>query len=398
MTDLLPPRRGRAAVRRERRRRRRRRVVAVLTVLVLLAVAFAVYLAVDAPEPPAAMPSKARTQQTLALQIQGPNGAGIANALVAEDPAVGAGAVVLVPPQVLVNIPGTGSVPYGRALLSGSAETSRNGLSDLLGVTIDAGWILDLPTFAQLVDALGGVPVDVDVQVVQGRNVVLSPGRQNLDGLRAGVYLSYLAAGEPEQARLSRIQEVLDGVVNVLPRTPAELVPVLAGLGQRSSSTLTSTALADLLLRLAKDDEAGEVQYDVLPVVDLAPGGGLVSFRADETAVRQLVDRFFADSVPPGVRAGNNRFLVLNGVGTPGLGEAVRARLVPSGFVFVDARNAPSFGVAQTQILVPLATPEAQQLGERVAKALGLPATSVRAQAFGTVADVIVLVGADFTP
>jgi hypothetical protein len=98
------------------------------------------------------------------------------------------------------------------------------------------------------------------------------------------------------------------------------------------------------------------------------------------------------------VREGGNRVLVLNGVGTPGLGEAVRAKLAPAGFVFVGSRNAPQFGVATTQVLVPEATAEAQALGERVAKAIGVPASSVVTQDFGTVADVVVLVGEDFTP
>ncbi len=98
------------------------------------------------------------------------------------------------------------------------------------------------------------------------------------------------------------------------------------------------------------------------------------------------------------MREGGKRVLVLNGVGTPGLGEAVRAKLAPAGFVFVGSRNAPEFGYATTQVLVPEATQEAQALGERVAEALGVPPTSVGTQEFGTVADVVVLVGADFAP
>lgn len=370
----------------------------MLAVLVLLAAGFAVYLAVQGGDPPPPATAAGRTQRTLALQVQGPNGAGIANALIAQDPAKQSGAVVLVPPQVLVTIPGSGAVPYGRAILSVKPDASRNALSDLLGVTIDAGWILDLPSFAKLVDAVDGIPVDVDVPVVQGQNVVLPAGQQNLDGLRAGVYLSYLAPGEQEQARLARVQDVLDGLVNVLPRTQAELTTILTSLGARSSSTLQPGSLAALLLGLAVDDEAGNLQYDTLPVVSLDPGGGVVSFRADEPAVRALVDRVFADSVPPGVRQGDSRFLVLNGVGTPGLGEAVRKKLVPAGFVFVGARNAPSFGLAKTQVLVRNQTPEGAALGARAAKALGLPSSAVAAQDFGTVADVIVVVGADFAP
>jgi hypothetical protein len=49
-------------------------------------------------------------------------------------------------------------------------------------------------------------------------------------------------------------------------------------------------------------------------------------------------------------------------------------------------------------VLVREATPEAQALGERVAKALGVPPDSVQTAEIGTIADVVVVVGADFKP
>ena len=87
---------------------------------------------------------------------------------------------------------------------------------------------------------------------------------------------------------------------------------------------------------------------------------------------------------------------MLNGVGTP-VGDAVRAKLVAADFVFVASRNAERFGYATTQVLVPEATPEARALGVRVAEALGVE-PDVRQADLGTVADVVVIVGADFQP
>ena len=388
----------RAELRRRRRRRRVRMVAAALTVLALLAVAFAVYLAKDAPAPPVADDAPARTQSTLLFQVQGENGAAAASALLAHDPETSEGAALLIPPQVLVTVPGAGSLPFGRALLAGPAQGSRDALSDLLGVTVDDGWVVTTVVLAQLIDALGGVPVDVDVPVVRGQTVVISAGPQNLTGAQAVDFLRYLGPDEQEQARLARLQEVLDGLVNVLPRTEQELTAQLSVLGQRSITTMELPELAAFLLGLAKDDEAGQLQYDTLPVVAIDPGGGVTAFRVDTPRLTAVVDRLLAESVPPGVREGGNRVLVLNGVGTPGLGEQVRAKLAPAGFVFVGSRNAPQFGYERTQVLVPEATPEAQALGERVAEAIGVPSASVVTQDFGTVADVVVLVGADFRP
>lgn len=398
MTSLSSRAGRRVEQRRQRRRKQRRVIGALLGVLALLAGGFAVYLAVDAPAPPPA-PTAAvgRTQTTLLLQVAGADGVGIANALLGHDPGRQAGGVLLLPPQVLVNVPGSGPASLG-ALAALPADTSRAALSDLAGVVVDNSWTLTSPAFAALVDTLGGVSVEVDAPVVDGPTVLIPPGVQRLDGARAVTLLGFLAPGEQEQARLARVQDVLDALLDVLPGTPAELAPVLQGLGEGSVSSLAPPGLAVFLLGLAEDDENAQLQYDVLPVVPIDPGEGVTAFRVDADRTRALIGRLFADSVPPGVGEPGNRVLVLNGVGTPGLGEVVRGKLVPAGFVFVGSRNAPSFGVATTQILVPAATAEAQALGQRVAAAIGVPPTSVATQEFGTVADVVVLVGADFQP
>lgn len=389
----------RAEQRRQRRRKQVRGIGALLGVLALLAGGFAVYLAVDDPAPPMPPPAATgRTQTTLLLQVRGPDGTGIANALLGHDPGRQTGAVVLLPPQVLVNVPGSGPVTLGRALATVPADASRAALSDLAGVLVDDGWTLTPSGFTGLVDALGGIIVEVDVPVVDGQNVLVPAGARRLDGTQARSFLSFLAPGEQEQARLARIQEVLDGLLNVLPFTPAELAPVLAQLGEGSTSSLAPPELAAVLLGLEAADDADALQYDVLPVVPIDPGEGVTAFRVDADRTRALIGRLFADSVPAGVGEPGNRVLVLNGVGTPGLGEVVRGKLVPAGFTFVGSRNAPSFGVATTQVLVPAATAEAQALGARVAAAIGVPASSVATQEFGTVADVVVLVGADFRP
>jgi len=389
----------RADQRRAARRHQVRLLTVVLGLLALVAAGFAVYLAVDAPTPPVRPGADAavRTQRTLLLQVQGPGRVGVAHALLAHDPTGGEGAAVLVPPQVLVDVPGTGSVPLGRALSTVSGTGVRNALSDLVGVTVDDGWVVDQQVLAALVDAVGGVEVDVDVPVVQGQAVVLTAGPQRVAGPAAVTFLSYLAPGDQEQARLARVQEVLEGLLVALP-TESELRAVLQGLGSGSASTGAPAQLAAFLLGLQADQAADRLQVDVLPVVDLDSGGEVTAFRTDPVAVTALVDRLLGGSIPAGAREGGNRVLVLNGVGTPGLGEAVRARLVPAGFVFAGADNAPRFGVAITQVLVPEATPEGQALGERVAAALGLPGLQIGTQELGTVADVVVVVGADFRP
>jgi len=263
-----------------------------------------------------------------------------------------------------------------------------------MGVTVDGSWVLDTAAFSRLVDTLGGIEVDVDVPVLSGRTVLLQPGQQRVNGARALALGTYLAPGEQEQSRLARLQAVIDGIVGAL---PTDVRALIGSLGKGSASSVGVPVLADLLAGLKKDDGKEQLQYRSLPVIKVDAGTDETRFRVDADGTRSLVDELLAASVPAGVRSVGNRVLVLNGVGTPGLGEKVRARLVPAGFVFVGSRNANAFTYATTQVLVKDATTQGAALGARVARALGVPVSSVKvSDQIGTIADVVVIVGRDF--
>lgn len=375
-----------------RKRKRNTRVVAVVAALAVLVVAVVVVLGHTGGHKKKG--AAARTQRTVLMQVKGATGTAIASALLAHDPAVTEGSVVLVPPQVIVAVPGSGSQPFGRALVTSSASGSRDALSDLMGVTVDGSWVLDVPTFGRLVDTLGGIEVDVDVPVLAGRAVLLQPGHQRVNGARALAFGTYLAPGEQEQSRLARLQSVVDGIVAAL---PTDVRALLGSLGTGSVSSVPLPVLAGVLSGLQKDDGKDQLQYRSLPVIKVDAGTDETRFRIDVDATRNLVDELLAASVPSGARSAGNRVLVLNGVGTPGLGEKVRAKLVPAGFVFVGSRNANAFTYATTQVLVKDATTQGAALGARVARALGVPVSSVKvSDQIGTIADVVVIVGRDF--
>jgi hypothetical protein len=385
---------GRRSARRaeqKRKRQRNTRIVAGVAGLAVIGATIA-FLATRGGDEKKDDAGK-RTQHTVLLQVQGTDGTAVVSALLAHDPKTTDGSVVLVPPQVIVSVPGFGSQAFGKALKS-SAKGSREALSDLMGVIVDGSWVLDRGTFGRLVDQEGGIQVDVDVTVMAGRVVVLQPGPQHLDGSHALAFATYLAPGEQEQTRLARQQTVLDGIVSALPKDTKSL---LSSLGRGSTPSFLVTSLAEVLSGLKKDDAASQLQYRSLPVIKIDAGTDDTRFRIDAPATRGLVDELLAGSIPPGARAEGNRVLVLNGVGTPGLGEKVRAKLVPAGFVFVGSRNANTFGYAKTQVLVKDATAEGTALGARVARALGVPASSVMSSnQIGTIADVVVIVGRDF--
>lgn len=385
----------RAELRAKRRKQRRRLVGGGVALFLVLVVAATVLLVKNGGKDSKHNAQAVRTQRTLLFQMKAADGTAASSALIAEDPKSGQGAVVLIQPQVIANVLGVATGDFSHTLVTGGVNGSRNALSDLMGVTIDGSWVVSEAAMARLVDSVGGVQVNVDAVVQHGRQILLNPGQQRLGGASAVAFATYLAPGEQEQTRLTRLQAVFDAVITHL---PADTASLLGSLGSGSVTTQSTAIVADILQKLGKDDAKNNVQYQSLPVTKVDVDENQ-RFRIDADADKQLVDNLLAQSIPPGARKSGNRVLVLNGVGTPGLSDKVRAKLVSKGFVFIGRGNAPHFGFTKTLVLVPAATQQSVDVGQSVARALGVSISQVQTtDEIGTIADVVVIVGSDFKP
>lgn len=102
-----------------------------------------------------------------------------------------------------------------------------------------------------------------------------------------------------------------------------------------------------------------------------------------------------AVAAPPPAEADERaRVQLLNGVGAPGVAEAV-AGLLPEGeFRVVVAGNAPEFGVRETRLLVYDDDPASLDTAERLREVLGAGTISVSRQP-QSVVDVTVIIGRD---
>jgi hypothetical protein len=404
---IAPPKLTRGERRRKQRKRQRRRrvsavgVVAVVGALIAAFVVFKVASSVGDKKPSAPV----RTQSTLLLQIRGADGKAAASALLAHDtnPAAGAnpGVMLLVPSRVIADIPGRGTAPFANAIATGQPTLSQATLTDLIGVTLDGAIVFNQASFARLIDNLGGVTVDVTTEVRRGTKsgqaIVLVPvgSGQKLDGAAAVAYATYNAGGDI--AQLPRLQQVLEGILAKVP-TAAAFSQALTGLSKTVQLTMTPGRAAEIMAGLAGDVQSNRVDIQSLNVKQVDTGGAQ-AFIIDAPAVKRFVDGSLAASVPEGLRSGNNRVLVKNGIGTPLLGTTTRNRLRQAGFVYVDGGNVPGFPfrAKPSAVLIFTGTAEARQRGAKVAAALGLPGTDVRISTIGqSVADVIVVLGHDY--
>ncbi|HVD28985.1 MAG TPA: LCP family protein [Mycobacteriales bacterium] len=399
-------RRSRAAERAARRRAMRQRVLlvtaAVLGVVLIIVGGWLVLRGGDGGKDKVA--AAAPRQLTTLVQVTGADGTAAASALVGTTKVGKQAAAVLVPSRLIVDVAGSGEMPFGEAVALDDDTASTGALTDLLGVSVDDSWVLSTDGLAALVDSVGGVQAAVDVDVVTtdakgNETVVVRAGNQKLKGAAAAAYATYLADGEPEQARLARFDDVLTAVAAALPKDHAALVAALAALGQGSRSTLDSSELADRLAVLGSAAADGTLVSDVLPVTEIDTGGAVTSYGLDAAQAAATMRARFPGSLQQDANGESVRVLVENGVGTPGLVEKARTKLVAAGFQFINGGNASPFNADPSSIQVPDGTEKSLARGRRVAAALGLPADSVIPSDRGqTVADVIVLLGSDFTP
>jgi hypothetical protein len=410
-SSTVVARASRAAVREARRARNRRRALAVGGVVLAVLLVIALVLALtrstsggggSSAEKPAAKPA---VQHTLLVQVAGADGTAAASALVGVTPARNRAAAMLVPSRLLVDVASAGNLPFGEALTVDTPTASADALTDLLGVRVQDRWVLTSAALAALVDKVGGVQAQVDVDVTTkdakgNETVVVRAGSQKLAGPAAAAYATFLGDDEAEQARLARFSEVFGGLVAGLPAAPDAVGADLAALSSGSTSSLSGPRLASLLTDLRTASVRKRLRSEVLPVNAIDTGSSIDTYGVDSSKAPALLDSLFAPSLLRDPSGAAVRVLVENGVGTPDLVEKARAKLVDDGFRFVNGGNAAILDDKDPSVvLIADGTEKSLKQGQRVATSLGLPRSSIEPNPRGqTVADVIVILGSDFRP
>ena len=404
-TTVIAPRKSRRELRAERRRQRRRRIgvvgivgVVLVVAIVAAAIGFGVHQATSGSS------SDKDTQTSVLVSMQGDDGNAVASILAAHDVKAKQGVELLVPSRLITDVCGFGTQPFGQIIgLPTGARLASRTLSQVLGgVNIDGTWTFSKQQLARLVDAVGGVTVDVDADVLQQQGgstlVVVPAGKgQHLNGARATAFASYQGSGEDATAVLTRTQTVFQAVLDALPTKAADAEKVLASAGVQS--TLPRDTLATLLTSLARDNKNNSLLPVVLPSKPIDTGGGATSYRVDPTELTKLVHAQLAQSLPPGPQRKQPTVLIENGVGTSGLVGSACDRLLPNGYGFAGSGNAPNFNYGTSQIIVFSDSVAAARVGNDIARLLKLPEGDVVASTQGqNVADVVVILGRDYHP
>jgi LCP family protein required for cell wall assembly len=294
--------------------------------------------------------------------------------LVADRPPVGA-AIVSLPRDLWVPIAGYGEERINVAYSLGGPEAAKRTVGATLGVPVDRYLLVGLQGVREIVDAAGGVEIDVDEPIHDGAYptddygiivVDIPAGRQTMDGETALRY-SRTRHQDSDFGRVARQQRVLLALRNRMLqpinwwRAPA----VLAAVQRTTRTDLGPLDLAALGLALvASPSEPAR----------LVVGPGLVEpFSGIDGAYLLRPTPELRTSVAVLLAPLTARVTVLNGTATSGLAQRAAETLRSRGFVMVGYGDAD-----QAQVTSIETRPGAGRAGKQVAVSLKLAPDLVR--------------------
>lgn len=172
------------------------------------------------------------------------------------DPRTGDVALLSLPRDLMVRVPGVGNTRINAGYLYGGVALQKQTVSEFLGVRIDYGVAVNFSGFEGLIDALGGVTINVPRRLVDNAyptasygtiKVVFEPGIQTMNGARA---LIYARTRHPDSdfGRMHRQQQVISAIGNRLQSLGAGGTLARAG---SIASALSDFVVADMSVAAA---------------------------------------------------------------------------------------------------------------------------------------------------
>lgn len=296
------------------------------------------------------------------------------------DPEGSGGGVLMVPTRTIFDMPLYEVNPIELAFDLGSAEFATDVVGQLLGTGIAESVVVDAARWAELVAPVAPIALDNTDPLVADDGSRFPAGEIELDADEVGAYLEARIEGESDLARLFRHQTFWSAWLDAVAAdgTPAA-VPgeVESGIG-----------------RFVRTIAAGQEVVETIPVQPATPGryGDEAAFVPEFAEMKQLVDRVvpFPVAATPGARP---RVRVINGTADTSAATEVARMITPAGVQVTLVGNAPSFGLATTNI--SYAGAELADEAEAIRSIIGVGDVVLETRP-SDVADITVTLGADY--
>lgn len=175
-----------------------------------------------------------------------------------------------VPRDTRVKIPGFGWDKINHAYAEGGVKLSRQATEDLLGIPIDYYAVINFAGFYKIVDAIGGVTIDVDKRMYyedpyDNLLIDFKPGVQHMDGKTAIKYVRYRGL-DGDIGRIERQQKFIKAMLQEV-ATPAVLTRIPAIIKEVNSVLTTDMSQAEMLnlAKMVNDASKKGLKTDTVP-------------------------------------------------------------------------------------------------------------------------------------
>ncbi len=270
----------------------------------------------------------------------------------------GAVKVLFIPRDLQVKFPDGQLRKINAAYGQGGVELARRMVSELLGLPIYRYAVVNYQGFRQLIDALGGVMVNLErplrySDTKQNLNINLAAGTQTLMGAQALDFWRYRDDVTGDLGRIGRQREFLRALAQKLTqvRDPAQIKQLVETTLKNVQTNLAAVDLYRVVDRL-KSLKPEALKTAVLPGQTVAIDG-ISYFRAEPVETAALVEEFFHGREVLTNR--DVRVIVLNGypdeVKRQGLARRASERLSAQGFQIVAYWNADTFDYPQSFLI-----------------------------------------------
>ena len=182
-------------------------------------------------------------------------------------------ALLSIPRDTRVKIPGHGWEKINHAYAYGGHKLTQQTVEELLGIPIDHYVLINFKGFQKIVDAIGGVDIDVEKRMYyedpydgpNGFVIDLRPGVQHMDGRTAIQYVRYRDE-EGDIGRIQRQQKFIKALFKEV-ASPAIITKVPAIIREVSSTISTDMSTTEMinLAQILNDAYKQGLKTDMVP-------------------------------------------------------------------------------------------------------------------------------------
>lgn len=334
--------------------------------------------------------------------------------------------LVSMPRDTQVTLTGYGTNKLNAAYALGGSSMAVTAVSSLSGVSISHFGLVDMDGLVSVVDALGGIDVDVPMTIDdEDAGGHLDAGQQTLTGDQALILCrarhAYDDYGAGDTYRAANQRLVLSAIAKkILSSDVATIASTLTTLSQYVQTDLTVNDIIGLAQAMQGMDTESSIYSATMPTQSVYEDSlwyekvvtsewKTMMSRIDqglspteESKIDPLTGTVLASSGDGTSSAGttststskSGKIVVRNGAGTAGIGSTVSKRLTAAGYTVSDVGNADSFSY-KTSLVIYSNSSQAAEAAE-IANTVGYATALMNDGTYTLTGDFLVIIGSNY--